>query len=185
MKVLIILEDQESDRYIAKPVIEAMLADLKLPAQVDVLPEPRLRGADQALDPKQLAEIVSNNPQTDLFLLLIDRDCNRMGHEARAQARVAEHSGRLLACLALQELEVWMLALHKSACKAPWTEVRQHCDPKEKYAEPLLEKLGTDGPGGGRKQAMRELKGHWKSLRTLCEELQTLQLQVKAWAKSR
>src|SRR3569832_2800050 len=105
MKVLIIPEDQELDRYIAKPVIEAMFADLKMTAQIDVLPEPRLRGINQALDGELLAQIIGDNPMVDLFLLIIDRDCNRDKNEQRVAARLREHAGRLLACQAPHGLE--------------------------------------------------------------------------------
>lgn len=181
MNVLIIPEDQESDRYILKPVVESLFADLSVRARIDVLPEPRLRGADQALDPSLLQEIIDGNPMVDLFLLIIDRDCNRMNHEARVSARMSEHPDRLLACLAWQELEVWMLALHKEKLSVPFSKIRQHCDPKEAFAEPLLEQLGTDGPGGGRKRAMSALKGNWRSLRSLCGELKELQAHITRW----
>lgn len=38
MKVLVIPEDQVHDQYILKPVVEALLADLEIPAHVQVLP---------------------------------------------------------------------------------------------------------------------------------------------------
>ncbi len=185
MNVLIIPEDQESDRYILKPVVESLFADLAVRARIDVLPEPRLRGADQALDRTLLQEIIDGNPMIDLFLLIVDRDCDRMKHAARVSARTSEHPGRLLACLAWQELEVWMLALHKEKLRVPFSTIRQHCDPKEAFAEPLLEQLGTDGPGGGRKRAMSALKGNWRSLRSLCGELKELQAQVADWLAER
>jgi hypothetical protein len=90
VKVLIIPEDQELDRYIVKPVIEAMFAELGLKGRVDVLPEPRLRGATQALDRNIVAEIVRENPMIDLFLLIVDADCDREGNHERAAARAAE-----------------------------------------------------------------------------------------------
>ena len=46
MKVLVIPEDQVLDQFVVKPIVEALFADLGQPAQVTVLPEPRLRGAD-------------------------------------------------------------------------------------------------------------------------------------------
>ncbi|MBI5547251.1 MAG: hypothetical protein HY901_25495 [Deltaproteobacteria bacterium] len=185
MKVLAIPEDQEVDRFIIKPVIEALFADLQLPARVDVLPEPRLRGASEALDPSMIRSIVEDNPMTDLFVLMIDRDCNRERNEERALARQSEHPGRVLACVAVQELEVWMLALHAERIGAPWGTVRQECDPKERWAEPLLKQIGSEGPGRGRKRAMQALAGNWRSLRSRCPELQGLQDAVRNFVERR
>ncbi len=181
MKVLIIPEDQELDRYIVKPVVEALFADLGVPASVNVLPEPRLRGAGEALDKDTVASIVRDNPMEDLFLLIVDRDCNREQHEAKAAQRLAEHAGKLLACLAVQEVEVWLLALYKDRLKVTFTEVRKDPDPKERWAEPLLKELGSEGPGRGRKAAMRALSGKWRSLHDTCPELLDLQRRIQAW----
>ncbi|MEY4510413.1 MAG: hypothetical protein RLZZ450_2535 [Pseudomonadota bacterium] len=179
MKILIIPEDQTSDGFIAKPIVEALCADAQVPARVDVLPEPRLRGAAQALNPDIVREIIADNPMTDLFILVIDRDCDRDGHVAKATAREGEHAGKLVACVAEQELEVWLLALHrKQLGSLSWKDVRAHCDPKEEWAEPLLRQLGAAGPGGGRKGAMRALRGSLKTLVALCPELQTLQTKI-------
>src|SRR5690349_5555638 len=119
----------------------------------------------------------------DLFLLIVDRDCDREGHVAKAAARQREHEGKLIACLAIQEVEVWLLALYKDDLDCTFTEVRKECDPKERWAEPLLERLGSRGPGRGRKSAMRALSGKWRSLRGTCDELGELQKSIQAWAK--
>lgn len=101
-----------------------------------------------------------------------------------AAARQREHEGKLIACLARQEVEVWMLALHADRLNARFADVRAHCDPKEAWAEPLLDELGRDGPGRGRKRAMRALAGNWRSLRSRCPELGALQAAVSAFARS-
>lgn len=184
MKILIIPEDQTQDGFIAKPVVEAMLADLSIPGRVDVLPEPRLRGAGDALDSDVVASIVRDNPMTDLFVLVVDRDCNRKGHSTKAAAREKEHPGKLVACVAVEELEVWMLALHKEALGQRWQDVRAECDPKERWAEPLLRKLGTGGPGAGRKKAMQALKGRLQTLLSLCTELSDLKTKIANYRQS-
>jgi hypothetical protein len=182
VNVLIIPEDQSLDQYIVKPVVEAMFRDAAIPARVDVLPEPRLRGCTEALNPGVIAGIVADNPMADLFLLIVDRDCNREGNDEKAAARQQEHEGKLIACVAIQEVEVWMLALHAEQLDAKrFTEVRAHCDPKELWADPLLDKLGRDGPGQGRKRAMRAIVGNWRSLSGRCPELATLQAAVIAF----
>lgn len=181
MKVLIIPEDQRLDAYIAKPVIEALFRNLERRAKVDVLPEPRLREASQALDPEVVADIIRSNPMVDLFLLVVDADCDRDRNAAKATARAADHPGKLIPCVAIQELEVWMLALYKDEIGVGFQDVRKHCDPKEKWAEPLLKTLGTGSPGGGRKEAMRKLAGNYGSLRDTCTELRELETAVTTW----
>lgn len=183
MRVLVIPEDQQQDRFILKPVLERLFAELGKPARIEILPEPQLRGDDQALDQKLLAQIVADNaPMVDLFLLIVDRDCDRRNHVARAEAREREHAEQLLACLAVEEIETWMLALHEPAdIGAPWKDVREHCDPKETFAEPLLERLGSNGPGRGRKAAMRRLAGNWQRLISRCPELLDLAARIRSF----
>ena len=141
MKVLIIPEDQELGRYVVSPIVEAMFRDLKIPARIDVLPEPRLRRTGNALDSTVVARIVADNPMIDLFLLIVDCDCDRKNNSSKARQRQAEQADKLLACIALQEVEVWMLALYKEQLDAPFSEVRRHCDPKERWAQSLLHNL--------------------------------------------
>lgn len=179
MKVLIIPEDQTQDGFIAKPVIAAIFDELGIHARVEVLPEPRLRGSSDALDGDLLREIVDANRMVDLFILVVDLDCDRMNHSTKAAEREREHPGKLFACLAQQELEVWMLALHREKLRVSWSDVRSECDPKERWAEPLLKELGSKGPGGGRKRAMDALKGNIRSLLSLCGELQALKDRVE------
>lgn len=185
MRILIIPEDQECDRYIVKPVIEALFSHIRVPARIDVLPEPRLRGADQALEPGLLRTIIEGNPMVDLFLLIIDRDCNRMRNVERTRARITEHHGRLIGCVAHQEIEVWLLALYTKKMTSPFREIREHCDPKEHFAEPFLKELDADGPGGGRKRAMYAITGQWRSLCERCPELKQLQKDIENWARSK
>lgn len=181
MKVLVIPEDQQLDQYILKPVLEMLFADLGLKARLSILPEPRLRGATAALDRDIVGGIVRDNPMEDLFLLIVDRDCNRTNHEALAKQRQLEHPKKLIACLAWQEVEVWMLALYKDRLGVSFTEVRAECDPKERFADPLLNELGREGPGQGRKNAMRALRKKWQSLRGTCPELNELAATIDAW----
>lgn len=183
MKVLVIPEDQHLDQYIVKPVVECIFAELKRPAAITVLPEPRLRGTSDALNPEVIRTIVDENRgMTDLFILLVDRDCNREKNEAKLAARIQENADVLVGALAHQELECWMLALAELA-QIPgaksWSDVREDCDPKERYAAAFLRDF--QGPGGGRKAAMRALSGKWPRLKQLCPEVGKLTLDVKAW----
>jgi len=183
MKVLVIPEDQQLDRFLLKPVLERLFQELGKPARIEILPEPQLRGDDQALDQKLLAQIVADNrAMVDLFLLVVDRDCDRKNHVARAAARESEHRDLLIACLAVEEVETWMLALYETEeIGASWNDVRRHCDPKEQFAEPLLARLGGNGPGRGRKAAMRRLAGNWQRLTSRCPELTALAERIRAF----
>ena len=175
MKILVIPEDQQSDQYIVKPIVVRIAWDVGIRGQVEVLGEPRLRGASDALNPAFLREIVEENRTADAFVLVVDRDCDRDRHEARLADRVREHGGKVIGCLARQEIEVWMLALYSDKLGAPWQTVRDECDPKERFAEPLLRSLKSVGPGGGRKEAMRALDGNGlKALLSKCRELAEL-----------
>ncbi|MEW6281593.1 MAG: hypothetical protein AB1758_23485 [Candidatus Eremiobacterota bacterium] len=182
MKVLIIPEDPLNDQYILKPIVERIFKDLGKPARVEVLQDPRLRSVNQALDRKQVADIVDDNRMVDLFLLMVDRDCDREGNSAKAKAREEEHACKLLACLAVEEVEVWMLALHRTDQRfKPWNSVRKECDPKEVYAQPFLEEEGWDAEvGGGYKRGMRELSAGWKGLLKACPEINDLKARVAA-----
>lgn len=110
MRVLVIPEDPTLDRYVVKPIVERIFAEIGRTARVDVLTDPHISGASQALDRGLIAEVVLDNPMIDLFLLVVDRDCDRMGHEAKAAARASEHPDKLVAALAwrkkaMRELE--------------------------------------------------------------------------------
>jgi hypothetical protein len=186
VKILIITEDPTLDQHIVKPIVEAIFRDLHRTAGVEVLKDPHISGAAQALDPRLVAEIIEDNPMCALFLLVADRDCNREKHEEKAAARVQEHNGKLLAVLARQEVEVWALALHRGDLKVPWREVREHCDPKEAFFDPLVrERQWSESVGRGRKPAMRDLGRGWSGLKQVCPELGELARVIDAWLHER
>lgn len=180
MKVLIIPEDPTHDHFVIKPIIEKIFSDLSQRASIEVLRDPHLRGVDEALDAQTVREIVEDNPMIDLFLIIVDRDCNRLGNVTKAAAREADYPNRLLACLAVQEVEVWVLGLYRDEISDNFRLVREDCDPKEKYFAPWIERKGWSVlVGQGRKQAMRALPGRWNSLRTVCPELSDLQTRIR------
>ena len=184
MKVLVIPEDPTLDQYILKPLVGRLFTDLGRPARIDVLSKPRLRGVDQALSAPVLSDIADTFRMIDLFLVLVDRDGN-LERPAVAAAREAEHTGRLFVCLAIEEVEVWMLALHRSTLGVAWTEVRSERNPKERFAAPFL---SANAPkldaGGGRAWAMRELGAGWRGLLQVCPELQELRDRIHRWLRS-
>jgi hypothetical protein len=181
VKVLVIPEDPALDQYILKPVVERIFADFGKSPRVTILPKPRLRGVAQALKASILADIVATYPMNDLFLVLVDRD----GEEARsaiATAREREHSGRLFVCLAIEEIEVWMLAIHSQTLGISWRDIRAEIHPKERFAHPFLEERAPKlALGGGRPWAMRELGGQWRGVLDRCPELKDLKQRIETW----
>ena len=178
MKVLVIPEEPMPDQYILKPVMECLFVDLALSARVDALWNPRLRSVSQALDSSMLRHIVGVYSMIDLFLLNVDRDADE--HRAkRARTLEAEHPGRLFACLAVEEVEVWMLALHRDRLPSPWAEIRRERDPKERFAYPFLAAHAPKlDAGHGRKWAMRDLGARWKGLLDVCPEIAELKTRI-------
>jgi hypothetical protein len=156
VKVLVVPEDPVKDRYILKPVVEQIFDDIGRPrTRVDVLENPRLQG------------------------VVVDRD----GDDARSRVaaeREQDHQDRLFVCLAVEEVEVWMLALHHDAIKASWREVRAEHHPKETFAEPfLLDHAPKGNPGRGCAWAMHALdRKAWRALLDRCPELDELKQKI-------
>ena len=188
MKVMVIPEDPTLDQYILKPVVSRLFKDLNRPAQVTVLQDPHLRGVSQALNKEMLAQVFDRWRMFNLFLLIIDRDCEN-GRQTRLEARVADVTSpdkALIGCLAIEEVEVWALALHRDELPDRWGEVRRECDPKEAYFDPLARRKNwVQALGRGRVEAMRALPGKWGTLKKRCQELQKLQDQIAAWLRNR
>ncbi len=185
MKVLIIPEDPTLDRFILKPVVEQIFTRLGKSPWIEVLSNPRLRGVTQALDSSFLARIAASRPMFDLFLVLIDRDGDTR-RSALANQREAEHAGRLFVCLAIEEVEVWMLAIHRRDLDLPWSQVRSEIHPKERIAEPFLaEKVFKLDRGAAIAWAMRGLGKHWKGVLRCCPELKELQQRIEEWLNGR
>ena len=181
MKVLVIPEDPTLDQYILKPIVGRIFADLGKSPRIEVLSSPRLRGVAQALDSTILADIVETFRMFDLFLVLVDRDGD-MGRAGVARQREAEHEGRLLVCLAIEEVEVWMLAAHRETIGFPWSEVRAEIHPKERFARPFLaENAPKLDPGAGRVWAMRDLGARWRGIVQCCPEIQDLKTKIASW----
>lgn len=181
MKVLVIPEDPSLDQYILKPVVARIFADLGKSPRIEVLSNPRLRGVAQALDSAILSDIVATFPMIDLFLVLVDRDGDE-GRLAVANAREAEHPNHLFVCLAVEEIEVWMLAIHHRTLDSPWQEVRAEIHPKERFSNPFLrEKAPKLGPGAGRSWAMGELGRQWRGVLQKCPEIAGLKQKIESW----
>jgi hypothetical protein len=188
LRVLVIPEDPTNDQHVLKPICERLFQELGRPARIDVLHDPHLRGVTEALDAEVVRSIVDENPMIQLFLLLVDRDGRPdrpAGNTDRAATREREHAGKLLACLAIEEVEVWLLALHEDI-DANWQDVRSEPDPKERFFDPFVTKKGWTGEvGGGRKKAMRVLAARWRRLLDRCSELADLEARLRSWLETR
>ena len=75
MNVLIVTDDFRKDQYIAKPIVEAMLAAAGKP-HAHVMVQQELRGGvSEVIDWHNIERVLdSNQGMVDLFLLLVDRD---------------------------------------------------------------------------------------------------------------
>ena len=188
MRVMVIPEDPTHDQHILKPIVKRIFKDLKTSARVEVLQDPHLGSVSQALDREILASILDQRRMFDLFLLMVDRDCEAT-RETQLKARMDDAKARgrvMLGCLAIEEVEVWALALHRDELDAKWSEVRKERDPKETYFEPLVvKKSWQEGLGKGRAAAMKDLPGNWRSLKSRCPELERLQDEIGRWLASR
>lgn len=193
MKIFIIPEDQELDQYIVKPILERILSDIGRTARIDVLPKPRMRGISHLMGPGVIEDIVEDYPMADLFVVMVDSDCDYQNRGEKIKALVerqpAARDGkkRLIACIAREEIEVWMLGLHHRdpALGAAWQDIRAHCHPKEAFAEPFIARKGWSTLlGRGRKHAMRELGQHWSGLLGRCDELAQLRREIQAWIEA-
>lgn len=177
MKVLVICEDPTNDEHIVKPVIANLFEDLGRAAQVEVLWNPRLRGFEHLMS--QLDGVLQDNPMVGVFLVIADRDGSGSNHDKqRLQAVECQHRN-LVTCCAVEEVETWMLALHRDRLPA-WQQIRAERSVKEVYAQPFLEQGRFKGPGHGRKAAMREAIGAgWKGLLQLCPEVLDLKDRIE------
>ena len=186
MDVMIVPEDPRLDQYLLKPIVECLFQDLDVSANIRVLQEPRMRGVSQALDPDIIQnDVVDLYPMVDLFLVIVDRDCDRESNEARAQTLQERSDVDLLVCLAQEEVEAWMLYLHREELHehlgVGFSDVRDSCDPKDEFADPLLQSMEwTTKVGRGRKRAMRELGESWQGLVQVCDELSAFRRRIES-----
>lgn len=176
MKVLVVCEDPTHDQFIVKPIVQRIFDDLGRRARIDVLTDPHLRGFRDVIE--QLPSIVADHPMVDIFVVIVDRDCDRTNNNAKIE-HAATVDPRVICCCAIEEVEVWMLALFRDQLP-DWQTVRADCDVKEHFAIPLLQQLDLGGPGYGRKAAMRDLGQQWRSVLQLCTEIQSLRTAVRA-----
>ena len=192
MNVLVITEDFRKDQYIAKPVVEAILAAAGKPKAKVMVHQELYGGVSRVMEWRNLEPVlVTNRGMIDLFLLLVDRDGVEPRRtaldalEARAAA-VLPLPKLFLAENAWQEIEVWALAGQTLPKGLSIKEIRSEEHPKETYFEPFAEALGlSDDLGGGRWQLGREAARHYSRIRSRCpEDVAALENRIKEWLET-
>jgi hypothetical protein len=189
MNVRLIPEDDQRDRFILKPILEAMLTHLGKPhARVEIA-RPRIRGWEAVKKWETINEIIDKSQMVDLFVLCVDRD----GHAERrtildaleAKALKHLHSPRLfLAEQAWQEVEVWALAGIDWKLKPKWTweEIRNDRDSKEHYFNPIAKaRRLLDSVGQGREILGQEAARNYAKVRQNCPEVLDLETRIREW----
>jgi hypothetical protein len=82
--------------------------------------------------------------------------------------------------LAIEEVEMWALAIYQNQLPAPWQEMRKECHPKEAYFHPLVTRLALQNDvGRGRKHIMKSLSGQYSRLLQLCPEIAELRDRIR------
>jgi hypothetical protein len=193
MNVIVIPEDETNDRFILKPLFDAMFRKLGKPNTRVEISHPDPTGWEGVKQWKQIRGILDDFPQAHLFVLCVDRD----GHEERRQILdslqiraneklrfpqrffAAEH--------AWQEIEVWALAGVRWRLKHEWTwnTIRSERDSKEHYFEPVAKSRGLHGElGGGRKTLGAEAARNYAKIRLNCPEVRDLEDRIRVWLDS-
>lgn len=193
MKVLVIPEDFRKDQYLLRPIVTAMLAQLKKPrAKVVILTDPLLGGIDRALNVREIKTVIERyQGMVDLFLLCVDRDGveGRRAQLDRIEKEVYQilPSGKaFIAENAWQELEVWVLAGLDLPAEWSWQAIRAERDPKETYFKPVAEQRGLLAePGEGRKTLGEEAARRYDRIRQLCpEDIRALEFHIATYLES-
>lgn len=171
MRVLLIPEDSPNDQYILKPIFKGLFKYLGKPnARVEVCLQPRLGGVGEALKSERLRDIVEQFPMVNIFILCIDRDCEK-GRRQRLDCIEAEFGDGFYAENAWEEIETWLLAGLELPTDWNWKDVRAERDAKEVYFEYFAKERGVIGaPGGGRKPLGEEAARRIDAIRQRCPE---------------
>lgn len=185
IKAVVICEDHQLDEYIIRPVIEQIFAEHGRKVRVTFAPRTLIQGVAQALQKSKHRDVFDRYGMANAFFLIVDRDCDphrENGKFADRLAQAADSDKTMFGCLAIEELEVWALALHRRDANFDWDDVRSDCDPKEHYFEPFVQQQQWQtGPGKGRKSAMAILTSKWDGLKNSCPEVAELSKCIREW----
>jgi hypothetical protein len=190
MNVIVIPEDEANDRFILKPLIEAMFRKLGKPnARVEIArPDPT--GWEGVKQWKQISGILDDFPQAHLFVLCVDRDCHEQRKhilnslESRANEKLRLSRRFFAAEHAWQEIEVWALAGIQWRIKRQWKweTIRSERDSKEHYFELVAKSRGLLGEiGGGRKTLGSEAARNYAKIIQNCPEVRDLEERIGRW----
>lgn len=186
IKAVVICEDHHLDEYVVKPVVEQIFAERGRKVRLTFAPRTLIRGVGHALQKSKHRAVFQRYKMANLFLLIIDRDCEDREGKFEERLADAQAAGRtMFGCLAIEELEVWALALHRRELQDKWETVRADCHPKENYFDRLAKQMGwSSGPGRGRKSAMADLRQKWDALKAACPEVAILSSAIGEWLDS-
>ena len=190
--VLVVPEDVRHDQYMVKPLLEKLLVEVGKPnATVEVCQDPRFRGFEDVRQWSRLQlEVLDRYRGVHLVVLCVDRD-GQVGREDALEALETKASdygrgARLLAVVAHQEMEVWVLAgcadfRPRDFGADSWEDVREERHPKERFFEPFAEERGVAGAlGGGRRLLGLEAGAAYTArVRTKCPELAALEQRIE------
>ena len=153
-KALVVPEDSTNNGYILKPLVERLLLDCRKPqAKVTVLSNPRVQGYEHAK--KMLPDIFARYRHFDLILFMPDADGkDRKDEFAALEKRARELNAHLVCCAAIEEVETWLLAGHRSLLNNEWGKVRSNISVKEEVFDPFL-KIAR----GGRRPSAIDVAG--------------------------
>jgi hypothetical protein len=173
MNVMIIPEDPTHDHYLLLPIFQRLFASIRRPpTKVTICLNPRMRGIDDALNTNRLRDVVSRYPMVDYFILCVDRDGNTNRRDRLNEIEQAfTGTPILIAENAREELETWALAGLRLPRSWVWAEVRAEVSVKERYFDPMAERMGVaNGPGGGRKEIGVHAARRISTIRQKCPE---------------
>ena len=190
MNVLVIPEDFRNDQHILKPLFSRLFRAIgQRRAKVEVCRDPLLRGVNEALKHRRIAEVVRQYPMTHIFILCVDRDGKEGRRERldRIEAAFGSDDRAFLAENAWEEIETWVLAGLDLPGEWRWADVRAEVHVKETYFEPLARERGfADRPGGGREELGDKAARRIPAIRRKCpEDFDALARRVEAAARNR
>ncbi|MBU0717819.1 MAG: hypothetical protein KJ749_06175 [Planctomycetes bacterium] len=180
-RALVVPEDPTNNGYILKPLVERLLCECGRPnARVVVLTNPRVSGYEHAKGLLR-SEIIERYSHIDLILFLPDADGEDRAAEFTDLENQANVQGtRMLCCAAVQEVEVWLLAGHRTKLSIGWRDVRADQWVKENVFDQFLAEHGDSRrAGGGRDLLMQETLRNYRGLLEVCPELQELDRRVR------
>jgi hypothetical protein len=189
MRVTVIPEGPR-DKELLKPIVAAMMSQAGKPrAKVWICDNPPPMGFAESTRWDRLRTILDRwVGRTDLFLLVVDRDGEKnsgrhdmlLALEEQA-AGVLPEGKALLGELAIEEVEVWVLAGHNLPSEWRWRDVRAEPHPKEAYfARFIGEHLGMSDDAAGRAVLAEEAAQSFERICRLCPEVKRLLERIRA-----